>query len=264
MLISLDLTEKDVLELEEIIKYLPRYNLIYKNLSFQAKKQILEAVIYGKIEPRWSLRFFEQNANAMDAERTLGNFVYKVKQILIWLQNIILKGTAIDTKKVEEETKNLLNDVVVQFAKDAREGKVPNLTGLEAKRQILMRYFNVTYNNLMKQISSFKESERYKQKFFLIRWIYGYLNMILEGFGYEVATNEKGETVRVYSSTGKRLHAFAIFIGTLLGVGFLLLFLMTKLPIVGKLFNFFLKILSAPLRIIWNALGFILRKLRVI
>lgn len=60
------------------------------------------------------------------------------------------------------------------------------------------------------------------------------------------------------------LSSAAILIGTVVGVLLLLLYLLGKTPVVGKLFAFLFKVLSAPFRILWRALGFVLRKLKLI
>lgn len=261
MTIDLKIDYSDVFLLEEIIKYLPQYEKVFEKINLEGRRKILESVIYGSLVPIWNNKIIlEQNAANLGSGRTM----VRIRNFLLSMHNFILKGTGTDLQKARLELKDVFRNINRDIKLQVASGELKDLRSLEAKKQILFRYFNVTYNSLLQNYSKMMEDPKFQNKNFIMRNIHRFIYGILYNYGYENITDETGKPKLGYSNTLKRMSAVGILIGIILGVGFLLLFLMTKIPIVGRLFKFLLKILTAPIRILWNGLGFILRKLKVI
>lgn len=254
------ITDRDVRLLEEVIKYIPRYANNYYLLSENEKKIVIKNFVYGFLQPNWRYRRLQEKKGGNATSSEVSGILLKVKEFFMFLHRFILRGVNAD----HQNAKNKLEKILATVTKEVRRETDPQLKSLDSKKELLTRYFNAVYTNLMTNLNNAIETEKHKKRNFIARKIYEFINSVLMAYGHETVTDEYGRTKLEYSSTLKRIQGLGILVGIVIGVGALLLFLLTKIPIIGRLFGFFLRILTAPLRILWNGLGFILRKLRVI
>ena len=276
----------EVLLLEELIVFLPNVNSLEPlyEWSYRKKKAVLESIINGGgvalqlADYKLSLLMEQTQSSTPE----LSGLLKKLQTVFAYMWNFISgklakENPVVTVEKAKQEFVSTITKLV-QVNPSEKLGMIQILKSDKAK-SVFNELFNKIWGSLTNILKRFYNSENYQKYKSFVESIKSQIPKDVKDVNKYIAEKVKEAGLKIDKKAAlfgrlyewvtsenvlKSLSAKLGILGAAIGLLFLLLHLLGKIPVVGKLFRLVLKVLTFPLRIIWKVVFFVARKLKIV